>query len=49
MADAAMKLKRLSEEAYQPKQFERNLSQTQAQADRRIAALKSEIELANSF
>jgi hypothetical protein len=36
----AMKLKRLSEGAYQPKQFERDLSK--AEADRRIAALKAE-------
>jgi uncharacterized small protein (DUF1192 family) len=43
----AMKLKRLSEEAYQALQFEPDLSQ--AEADRRIAALKAEIELANSF
>ena len=42
-----MKLKRLSEEAYQPRQFQRDLSQ--AGADRRIAELKAEIELANSF
>jgi len=38
---------RLSEEAYQPKQFEKDLSQ--AEADRRIAALKAEIEHANLF
>jgi uncharacterized small protein (DUF1192 family) len=43
----AMKLKRLSEEAHQALQFEPDLSQ--AEADRRIAALKAEIELANSF
>jgi len=43
----ALKLKKLSEEAYQPPQFEKGLSQDEA--DRRIAALKAEIELANSF
>jgi Protein of unknown function (DUF3072) len=48
MTDAqAMKLKKLSEEAYQPRQFEENL--TRAEAARRIAALEAEIELANSF
>ena len=40
-------LRTLSAEAYQPKQFERNL--TVREAERRIAALKAEIELANSF
>jgi uncharacterized small protein (DUF1192 family) len=43
----ALKLKELSEEAYQPQRFEKCLSQDEA--DRRIAALKAEIELANSF
>jgi hypothetical protein len=43
----ALKLKMLSAEAYQPQQFETGLSQDEA--DRRIAALKAEIELANSF
>ncbi len=37
----------LSAEAYQPKLFEKNL--TAMEADRRIAVLKAEIELANSF
>lgn len=37
----------LSAEAYQPKLFEKNL--TAQEAERRIAALKAEIELANSF
>ncbi|WP_246175090.1 DUF3072 domain-containing protein [Bradyrhizobium paxllaeri] len=40
-------LRTLSAEAYQPKLFEKNL--TAQEADRRIAALKAEIELANSF
>ena len=40
-------LRTLSAEAYQPKLFEKNL--TAMEADRRIAALKAEIELANSF
>ena len=40
-------LRTLSAEAYQPKLFERNL--TAQEAERRIAALKAEIELANSF
>ena len=43
----ALKLKRLSEEACQPQQFEPGLSQ--AEAEQRIAALQAEIELANSF
>jgi hypothetical protein len=43
----ALKLKKLSQEAYQPQRFEKGLSQVEA--DRRIAALKAEIELANSF
>jgi hypothetical protein len=40
-------LRTLSAEAYQPKLFEKNL--TAREAERRIAALKAEIELANSF
>jgi len=40
-------LRTLSAEAYQPKLFERDL--TAKEAERRIAALKAEIELANSF
>ena len=43
----ALRLRTLSQEAYQPRLFETGL--TQAEADRRIAALKAEIELANSF
>jgi len=43
----AMRLRTLAEEAYQPKLFERDLSQ--AEADRRIEVLRAEIELANSF
>ncbi|WJR81202.1 DUF3072 domain-containing protein [Bradyrhizobium sp. NP1] len=43
----AGKLKRLSREAYQPRQFEENL--TQAEALRRIGALEAEIALADSF
>jgi hypothetical protein len=43
----ALRLRTLSAEAYQPKLFEENLSQ--AEADRRIEALKAEIELADSF
>jgi hypothetical protein len=42
-----LKLKRLSEEAYQPAQYARDLSFTEAA--RRIQALEAEIELANSF
>ncbi|MGL9619781.1 DUF3072 domain-containing protein [Bradyrhizobium sp. U531] len=42
-----LKLKRLSEEAYQPAQFARDLSFTEAA--RRIQVLEAEIELANSF
>jgi len=42
-----LKLKRLSEEAYQPAQYERALSSTEAV--RRIQVLEAEIELANSF
>lgn len=41
------RLKRLSEEAYQPAQFARDLSF--GEAARRIQALEAEIELANSF
>ena len=40
-------LRTLSAEAYQPKLFEKDL--TAREAERRIAALKAEIELANSF
>lgn len=40
-------LRALSAEAYQPKLFEQEL--TAQEADRRIAALKAEIELADSF
>ena len=40
-------LRTLSAEAYQPKLFEKDL--TSQEAERRIAALKAEIELANSF
>ena len=40
-------LRTLSAVAYQPKLFERDL--TAKEADRRIVALKAEIELANSF
>jgi hypothetical protein len=40
-------LRTLSTEAYQPKLFAKNL--TAQEAERRIAALKAEIELANSF
>jgi hypothetical protein len=43
----ALRLRILSEEAYQPKLFEANLSRMEAEA--RIEALKAEIELANSF
>ncbi|MCA1425105.1 MULTISPECIES: DUF3072 domain-containing protein [unclassified Bradyrhizobium] len=42
-----LKLKRLSEEAYQPGQYARDLSFTEAA--RRIQVLETEIELANSF
>jgi hypothetical protein len=44
MADVAMKLKRLSEEAKKSEPSQAKPSQ----ADRRIAALKSKIKLANS-
>jgi hypothetical protein len=40
-------LRTLTAEAYQPRLFEKNL--TAQEADRRIAALKAEIEFANSF
>ena len=40
-------LRTLSAEAYQPKLFEKNI--TAQEAERRIAARKAEIELANSF
>ena len=43
----ALRLRTLSEEAYQSNLFEENL--TRAEADRRIEALKAEIELADSF
>jgi hypothetical protein len=43
----ALRLRTLSEEAYQPKMFAIGL--TLAEADRRITALNAEIELANSF
>jgi Protein of unknown function (DUF3072) len=43
----AMRLRMLSNEAYQPRLFEDGL--TRAEADRRIEALRAEIELANSF
>jgi hypothetical protein len=42
-----LRLKRLSEEAYQPAQYARDLSS--AEAARRIQVLEAEIELANSF
>ena len=43
----ALKLRSLSQEAYQPKLYERNLSQ--AEAARRIEVLQQEIALADSF
>jgi hypothetical protein len=43
----ALRLRKLSHEAYQPRQFEENL--TRAEALRRIEALEKEIELADSF
>jgi hypothetical protein len=43
----ALRLRELSQEAYQPRQFEEDL--TQAEALRRIEALEKEIELADSF
>lgn len=42
-----LRLKRLSEEAYQPAQYNRGLSSSEAA--RRIQVLEAEIELANSF
>jgi len=42
-----LRLRRLSEEAYQPAQYARDLSF--AEAARRIQVLEAEIELANSF
>jgi hypothetical protein len=43
----ALRLKRLSEEAYQPRQYARDLSFEEA--ERRIHALEAEIALADSF
>ena len=43
----ALKLRSLSQEAYQPKLYEQNLSQ--AEAARRIQVLQQEIALADSF
>ncbi|WP_407146157.1 DUF3072 domain-containing protein [Bradyrhizobium sp. ORS 86] len=43
----AVRLKSLAEEAYQPKQYTRDL--TREEAERRINALKAEIALADSF
>jgi hypothetical protein len=43
----ALRLRKLSHEAYQPRQFEEDL--TQAEASRRIEALEKEIELADAF
>ena len=43
----ALRLRKLSHEAYQPGQFEEDL--TRAEALRRIEALEKEIELADSF
>jgi hypothetical protein len=43
----AVLLKRLAEEAYQPRQYQSGLSKEEAA--RRIEALEREIELANSF
>ena len=43
----ALRLRKLSHEAYQPRQFEEDL--TRAEALRRIEALEKEIELADSF
>jgi hypothetical protein len=43
----ALKLKSLAEEAYQPKQYARDL--TFEEAERRINALEAEIALADSF
>lgn len=43
----ALRLKSLSEEAYQPRQYARDLSFEEA--ERRIHALQAEIALADSF
>jgi hypothetical protein len=43
----ALRLKRLSDEAYQPRQYTRDLSFEEA--ERRIHALEAEIALADSF
>jgi hypothetical protein len=43
----ALRLKSLSEEAYQPRQFARDL--TFEEAERRIHSLEAEIALADSF
>ena len=43
----ALKLRSLSQKAYQPKMYDQNLSQVEAA--RRIEALKQEIALADSF
>jgi hypothetical protein len=43
----ALRLKSLSEEAYQPKQYTRDL--TFEEADRRIRSLEAEIALTDSF
>ena len=43
----ALKLRSLSQETYQPKLYEQNLSQ--AEAARRIQVLQQEIALADSF
>jgi hypothetical protein len=43
----ALRLRKLSHEAYQPGQFDEKL--TQAEASRRIEALENEIALADSF
>ena len=43
----SLRLKRLSEEAYQPAQYARDLSSSEAA--RRIQVLEAEIELADSF
>jgi hypothetical protein len=42
-----LRLRRLSEEAYQPAQYDRALSS--GEAARRIQVLEAEIDLANSF
>ena len=46
-AQALLRLKRLSEEAYQPRQYARDLSFEEA--EHRIHALEAEIALADSF